>query len=115
MPLVPLRWDSGRLQMLDQRRLPVEEVWLELKTHEDVAEASREMGVRGAPAIGVAAAYGMAGLIAAGAGAKVAAKAGLLAVALAFLKKGAVVILIAGAAVLRFVKGLFGRKEPPGA
>lgn len=46
--------------MLDQRRLPVEEVWLELKTHEDVAEAIREMAVRGAPAIGVAAAYGMA-------------------------------------------------------
>jgi methylthioribose-1-phosphate isomerase len=60
MPLVPLRWDSGRLQMLDQRRLPVEEVWLELKTHEDVAKAIREMAVRGAPAIGVAAAYGLA-------------------------------------------------------
>lgn len=61
------------------------------------------------------AAYGMAGLIAAGAGAKLAAKAGMLAIALAFLKKGGVLIVLAGAAVLRFVKGIFGRKTPPTA
>ncbi|HXV31931.1 MAG TPA: DUF2167 domain-containing protein [Sinorhizobium sp.] len=61
------------------------------------------------------AAYGMAGLIAAGAGAKVAAKAGLLAIALAFLKKGGVLVVLAGAAILRFFKGLFGRKAPPTA
>ncbi|WVT74530.1 hypothetical protein QM996_05340 [Sinorhizobium chiapasense] len=36
----------------------------------------------------------------------------MLSIALAFLKKGGVVIVIAGAAVLRFFKGLFGRKEP---
>ena len=46
--------------MLDQRLLPLREVWLSLKTHEEVAAAIREMVVRGAPAIGVAAAYGMA-------------------------------------------------------
>lgn len=46
--------------MLDQRVLPRAEVWLELHTWQEVAEAIREMAVRGAPAIGVAAAYGMA-------------------------------------------------------
>lgn len=61
------------------------------------------------------AAYGMAGLIAAGAGAKIAAKVGFLAIALAFLKKGGVVLVIAGAAIVRFVKGIFGRKTPPAA
>lgn len=46
--------------MLDQRVLPGKEEWLELSTYEEVAEAIRDMAVRGAPAIGVAAAYGMA-------------------------------------------------------
>ena len=55
-----MRWDDGRLLMLDQRILPNHEAWLELKTHEDVAHAIKDMAVRGAPAIGVAAAYGMA-------------------------------------------------------
>jgi len=51
---------GGALLMLDQRRLPAREEWLELRSHEEVARAIREMAVRGAPAIGVAAAYGMA-------------------------------------------------------
>lgn len=46
--------------MLDQRRLPIEECWITLTSYEAVAEAIRNMTVRGAPAIGVAAAYGMA-------------------------------------------------------
>lgn len=46
--------------MLDQRELPANEVWLELENYEDVAAAIRDMAVRGAPAIGVAAAFGMA-------------------------------------------------------
>lgn len=46
--------------MLDQRVLPHREEWLELTDHTEVAEAIRDMAVRGAPAIGVAAAYGMA-------------------------------------------------------
>ncbi len=46
--------------MLDQRRLPAHEEWLELRSHVEVAEAIRDMAVRGAPAIGVAAGYGMA-------------------------------------------------------
>lgn len=59
------------------------------------------------------AAYGMMGMIAAGAGAKLAAKVGFLALGLAFLKKGGVLIFLAGAAMLRFAKGLFGKKMPP--
>ena len=58
--IVPLKWSDGRLLMLDQRVLPLSEVWLSLETHEQVADAIRHMAVRGAPAIGVAAAYGMA-------------------------------------------------------
>jgi methylthioribose-1-phosphate isomerase len=48
------------LQILDQTRLPHEEVVLELRTPEEVADAIRRLSVRGAPLIGVAAAYGMA-------------------------------------------------------
>ena len=46
--------------MIDQTLLPLEIRWLELQTPEEVGEAIREMRVRGAPAIGAAAAYGMA-------------------------------------------------------
>ncbi len=55
-----MRWAGDRLELLDQRKLPAEEVWLELATAEDTAAAIRNMAVRGAPAIGVAAAYGAA-------------------------------------------------------
>src|SRR5690606_15206933 len=47
------------LSLLDQTRLPTEEVWLTLRTPEEVAEAIRSLRVRGAPAIGIAAAYGV--------------------------------------------------------
>jgi methylthioribose-1-phosphate isomerase len=58
--IVPLKWSEGRLLMLDQRNLPLKEEWLDLSSHQQVAAAIRDMAVRGAPAIGVAAAYGMA-------------------------------------------------------
>jgi methylthioribose-1-phosphate isomerase len=48
------------VRLLDQRRLPAEEAWLELSSADQVAEAIRTLAVRGAPAIGVAAAYGVA-------------------------------------------------------
>jgi methylthioribose-1-phosphate isomerase len=54
-----MRWEDGHLLMLDQRELPGRESWLDLRTHRDVAQAIRDMAVRGAPAIGIAAAYGM--------------------------------------------------------
>lgn len=60
MTLQPMRWMGSSLLMLDQRTLPTREDWLDLRTHEEVADAIRDMAVRGAPAIGVAAGYGMA-------------------------------------------------------
>jgi len=61
----PIRFENGVLHLLDQRRLPGEEVWLELRSVQETATAIRNMVVRGAPAIGVTAAYGM--VLAAGA------------------------------------------------
>ena len=56
----PLYWNDQafRVDLLDQTRLPVEEVWLEIETPAQMAEAIRLLRVRGAPAIGIAAAYG---------------------------------------------------------
>ena len=57
-----LRWlgdIEGRLEMIDQRRLPGELVTLECRTPQQLYDAIRTLAVRGAPAIGVAAAYGV--------------------------------------------------------
>ena len=56
----PIRWADDALELLDQTRLPAEEVWIRCEEPEQVADAIRRMAVRGAPAIGVAAAYGLA-------------------------------------------------------
>jgi methylthioribose-1-phosphate isomerase len=53
-------WDDGRVVILDQTRLPTDEVRLVLKTEDELAQAIRSLQVRGAPAIGIAAAYGVA-------------------------------------------------------
>jgi methylthioribose-1-phosphate isomerase len=58
--IAPLRWDDGVLLLLDQTRLPGERVWLRCESPAQVADAIRRLAVRGAPAIGVAAAYGLA-------------------------------------------------------
>jgi methylthioribose-1-phosphate isomerase len=58
--LTPLRWHDGALEMLDQRILPTRVEWIRYTSAAGVAEGIREMVVRGAPAIGIAAAYGMA-------------------------------------------------------
>ena len=57
----PLHWndDAFCVDLLDQTRLPVEETWLDIETPEQMAEAIRLLRVRGAPAIGIAAAYGV--------------------------------------------------------
>ena len=52
--------DGPKVVVLDQRRLPDEEVELECRSAAEVADAIRELAIRGAPAIGVAAAYGLA-------------------------------------------------------
>jgi methylthioribose-1-phosphate isomerase len=55
-----LRMESDRVVFLDQRRLPLEEVDVECRTASEVADAIKTMVVRGAPAIGIAGAYGYA-------------------------------------------------------
>ncbi|WP_041658294.1 S-methyl-5-thioribose-1-phosphate isomerase [Marinithermus hydrothermalis] len=59
--VLPFRFDEAEATfwLLDQRKLPFEEVWVPVKTAREAAEAIRAMVVRGAPAIGVTAAYGM--------------------------------------------------------
>ncbi len=52
--------ENGTVRLIDQRLLPAEEVVLECKNHHEVAEAIKNMTVRGAPAIGVTAAGGLA-------------------------------------------------------
>jgi methylthioribose-1-phosphate isomerase len=56
----PLRFEDGVLLVLDQRLLPAEERWLRCESPADVAECISTLAVRGAPAIGIAAAYGLA-------------------------------------------------------
>ncbi|MGQ9475198.1 MAG: S-methyl-5-thioribose-1-phosphate isomerase [Actinomycetota bacterium] len=52
-------WEEGALVLIDQTRLPAEEVYLRLNDWREVVNAIRSMRVRGAPAIGIAAAYGV--------------------------------------------------------
>ena len=52
-------WRDGTLYLLDQRRLPLEQTWVACSSAAGVAEAIRSMVVRGAPAIGISAAYGL--------------------------------------------------------
>jgi methylthioribose-1-phosphate isomerase len=58
--LSPIFWRDGKVVMLDQRRLPDEEIWTAYDSWQDVARAIRDMEVRGAPAIGCAAAFAVA-------------------------------------------------------
>ncbi|MDT8310225.1 MAG: S-methyl-5-thioribose-1-phosphate isomerase [Methylophaga sp.] len=53
----PIHWQENKLCLLDQRLLPTETVWLTYEDSDDVAKAIKDMVVRGAPAIGVTAAY----------------------------------------------------------
>jgi len=55
----PLIWKSGRLYVIDQRMLPHTEKWIELETEKSVFVAIRDMIIRGAPAIGIVAAFGI--------------------------------------------------------
>src|SRR5215469_5491632 len=56
----PIAWTDLGVVMLDQRRLPAEEISYTYKDYREVAKAIKEMVIRGAPAIGVAAAMGAA-------------------------------------------------------
>ena len=58
---LPIQWtDAGTVRLLDQTRLPNEEVYLDCRTLEEIVHAIRTLQVRGAPAIGIAAAMGIA-------------------------------------------------------
>jgi methylthioribose-1-phosphate isomerase len=56
----PIEWLGDRVRIIDQSRLPWEESYLELADHREVASAITELKIRGAPAIGVVGAYGIA-------------------------------------------------------
>jgi methylthioribose-1-phosphate isomerase len=60
IPYCSICWDVDRVKLLDQRRLPAEELYLEIKDYHEIIEAIRTLAIRGAPAIGVAAAMGAA-------------------------------------------------------
>lgn len=59
MSFKTLEWKKGRLYLLDQTKLPLKETYVKCSTYQEVAKAIKGMIVRGAPAIGVAAAFGM--------------------------------------------------------
>jgi methylthioribose-1-phosphate isomerase len=58
-----IRWENRTLLLLDQRALPAETVYLEIDCLDAAIEAIRTLAVRGAPAIGIAAAYALAGTL----------------------------------------------------
>lgn len=60
MPFRTIEWKNDCVVILDQRKLPEEKIYLECSTHGEVANAIRSMAIRGAPAIGIAAAMGFA-------------------------------------------------------
>ena len=60
MPVKAIEWLGNRVRILDQTRLPHEELYLELNNYQDIASAITELKIRGAPAIGVAGGYGVA-------------------------------------------------------
>jgi methylthioribose-1-phosphate isomerase len=60
LPVTALRWRGGSLEILDQTLLPAHEAWLELAGAQDCAAAILRLAIRGAPNIGITAAYGLA-------------------------------------------------------
>ena len=60
MSSLPIEWLGDRIRILDQTRLPQKEVYLELSDYQSIASAITELKIRGAPAIGVFGAYGIA-------------------------------------------------------
>jgi methylthioribose-1-phosphate isomerase len=58
----PILWKNDHATLIDQTLLPLREVWIDCRELEDYADAIRSMKIRGAPAIGITAAYGLAGV-----------------------------------------------------
>ncbi len=55
-----IEWQGQQVRMIDQRKLPGKKEWVVCRSHKDVVRAIRTMAIRGAPAIGVAGAMGLA-------------------------------------------------------
>ena len=55
-----VQWQGDHLRLLDQRLLPMQESWIDCRNADEVTQAIRDLAVRGAPAIGIAAAWGVA-------------------------------------------------------
>ncbi|MBW1679463.1 MAG: S-methyl-5-thioribose-1-phosphate isomerase [Deltaproteobacteria bacterium] len=60
MTIQPIKWEKDRVLLLDQTRLPEKKTYIECRTYQEVARAIKRMVVRGAPAVGIAAAMGVA-------------------------------------------------------
>lgn len=60
MEIIPIKWEEGKIKIIDQTLLPHKVVYLELNSYERIVEAVKRMEIRGAPLIGVAAAFGLA-------------------------------------------------------
>ena len=60
IPYCSICWDVDKIKLLDQRKLPREEIYLDIRDYREVIEAIKTLAIRGAPAIGVAAAMGAA-------------------------------------------------------
>ena len=60
IPYCSICWDIDKVKLLDQRQLPRDEIYLEITDYHEIIEAIRTLAIRGAPAIGVAAAMGAA-------------------------------------------------------
>ena len=60
IPYCSICWDIDKVKLLDQRQLPREEIYLDIRDYREIIEAIRTLAIRGAPAIGVAAAMGAA-------------------------------------------------------
>ncbi len=60
MSIQPIKWKNNRLYLLDQTIIPEKEVYIECKTYQDAARAIKQLVVRGAPAVGITAAMGIA-------------------------------------------------------
>ena len=59
MKVEPIRWKNGKVELIDQRLLPGKTRYITCNTEKDMFKAIREMKIRGAPAIGIAGAYGV--------------------------------------------------------
>jgi methylthioribose-1-phosphate isomerase len=104
--LSPVFWLDGRVVILDQRRLPHDEVWTAYDSAADVVRAIREMEVRGAPAIGCAGAFAVA-LLAAAKTVGPALRSGLRAIA-----EARPTAINLGAAVHRMSNALMMTRDP---